>query len=62
MICASATAVLFGLYPQVSAAGSLAALPVFAWEVTLAVRLIARGFDPAPQARAGATARAGSVG
>ncbi|THA56649.1 DUF4386 domain-containing protein [Streptomyces sp. A1136] len=48
MICASAVAVLFGLYPQVSAAGSLAALPVFAWEVTLAVRLIAKGFDPAP--------------
>ncbi|MFI9064029.1 DUF4386 domain-containing protein [Streptomyces sp. NPDC053429] len=70
MICASATAVLFGLYPQMSAAGSLAALPVFAWEVTLAVRLIARGFDPAPEARAearaaattGAAVRAGSVG
>ncbi|MEU6890403.1 DUF4386 domain-containing protein [Streptomyces sp. NPDC046557] len=50
MICASAVAVLFGLYPQVSAPGSLAALPVFAWEVTLAVRLIAKGFDPAPGA------------
>ncbi|MGW7193919.1 DUF4386 domain-containing protein, partial [Streptomyces sp. NPDC054838] len=50
MICASAVAVLFGLYPQVSAAGSLAALPVFAWEVTLAVRLIARGFEPAAEA------------
>ncbi|MFB7253693.1 DUF4386 domain-containing protein [Streptomyces nojiriensis] len=45
MICASATAVLFGVYEQVSAAGSLAALPVFAWEVTLAVRLLAKGFD-----------------
>ncbi|GAA2792816.1 hypothetical protein GCM10010505_20410 [Kitasatospora aburaviensis] len=46
LICASAVAVLFGLYPQVSTAGSLAALPVFAWEVTLAIRLIVRGFDP----------------
>jgi len=46
LICASATAVLFGLYPQVSTPGSLAALPVFAWEVTLAVRLIAKGFTP----------------
>ncbi|MFF2788890.1 DUF4386 domain-containing protein [Streptomyces sp. NPDC058049] len=45
MICASATAVLFGIYEQVSVAGSLAALPVFAWEVTLAVRLLAKGFD-----------------
>ncbi|THA32023.1 DUF4386 domain-containing protein [Streptomyces sp. A1547] len=45
LICASATAVLFGLYEQVSVAGSLAALPVFAWEVTLAVRLLAKGFS-----------------
>lgn len=45
MICASATAVLFGAYEQVSVAGSLAALPVFAWEVTLAVRLLGKGFD-----------------
>ncbi|MFG2709904.1 DUF4386 domain-containing protein [Streptomyces goshikiensis] len=45
MICASATAVLFGVYEQVSVAGSLAALPVFAWEVTLAVRLLLKGFD-----------------
>ncbi|KQV13921.1 MULTISPECIES: DUF4386 domain-containing protein [unclassified Kitasatospora] len=45
LICASAVAVLFGLYGQVSPLGSLAALPVFAWEVTLAVRLIARGFS-----------------
>ncbi|MFB7587286.1 DUF4386 domain-containing protein [Streptomyces sp. NPDC056169] len=44
LICASAVAVLFGLYEQVSAPGTLAALPVFAWEVTLAVRLLARGF------------------
>ncbi|MEU9005332.1 DUF4386 domain-containing protein [Streptomyces sp. NPDC048551] len=44
LICASATAVLFGVYEQVSLPGSLAALPVFAWEVTLAVRLLAKGF------------------
>ncbi|WP_308365120.1 DUF4386 domain-containing protein [Streptomyces sp. ISL-86] len=48
LICASATAVMFGLYEQVSVAGSLAAIPVFAWEVTLAVRLIAKGFNPLP--------------
>lgn len=47
LILASAVAVLFGLYPQVSTIGSLAALPVFAWEVTLAVRLLTKGFTPA---------------
>ncbi|MFD9484370.1 DUF4386 domain-containing protein [Streptomyces sp. NPDC059991] len=44
LICASAAAVMFGLYAQLSVPGSLAALPVFAWEVALAVRLIVRGF------------------
>ncbi|MET7303487.1 DUF4386 domain-containing protein [Embleya sp. NPDC005575] len=48
LICASATAVLFGLYAQVSVVGSIAAVPVFGWEVALAVRLIAKGFDPSP--------------
>ncbi|MFF3594556.1 DUF4386 domain-containing protein [Kitasatospora indigofera] len=56
LICASATAVLFGVYGQVSPAGSLAALPVFAWEVTLAVRLIAKGFDPVDPVDPAATA------
>lgn len=48
LICASATAVLFGLYEQVSVWGAIAAIPVFAWEVTLAVWLIAKGFKPSP--------------
>ncbi|MGW1995854.1 DUF4386 domain-containing protein [Embleya sp. NPDC001921] len=48
LICVSATAVLFGLYEQVSEVGSIAAIPVFAWELALAVRLIAKGFDPVP--------------
>ncbi|MFI9183712.1 DUF4386 domain-containing protein [Streptomyces goshikiensis] len=58
LICASATAVLFGVYEQVSVAGSLAALPVFAWEVTLAVRLLFKGFDEAAGDGAGEGARA----
>lgn len=45
LICLSAVAVLFGLYGQVSVPGTLAALPVFAWEVTLAVRLLTHGFQ-----------------
>jgi hypothetical protein len=45
LICASATAVMFGLYEQISLMGSVMAIPVFAWEVTLAVRLITKGFN-----------------
>ncbi|MEU9077671.1 DUF4386 domain-containing protein [Kitasatospora sp. NPDC048538] len=44
LITASAVAVQFGLYGQLSTAGKLAALPVFAWEVSFAVWLLARGF------------------
>ncbi|MFF4326864.1 hypothetical protein ACGFY6_07500 [Streptomyces sp. NPDC048387] len=47
MIFSSAVAVMSGLYAQLSLPGSLAALPVFAWEVSLAVWLVARGFRPA---------------
>lgn len=46
LIVTSATAVMFGLYDQLSAWGSIAALPVFAWEVSLAVYLILKGFKP----------------
>ncbi|MEV5463711.1 DUF4386 domain-containing protein, partial [Streptomyces cellulosae] len=44
LICASAVAVMFGAYAQLSLAGSAAALPVFAWELGLAGWLIFRGF------------------
>lgn len=46
LICASAVAVMFGAYAQVSVAGSVAALPVFAWELGLAGWLIVKGFGP----------------
>jgi Domain of unknown function (DUF4386) len=45
LIFASSTAVLFGVYPQVSALGGIAALPVTAWELSLAGWLIIRGFN-----------------
>jgi hypothetical protein len=46
LIFASAVAVLAGLYEQVSVAGTLAALPVFAWEMSLAAYLLVKGFRP----------------
>ncbi|WP_454320554.1 DUF4386 domain-containing protein [Streptomyces phaeoluteigriseus] len=51
LICASAVAVMFGAYEQLSVAGSVAALPVFAWELGLAGWLIVRGFGPGSGAR-----------
>ncbi|MFD3723704.1 DUF4386 domain-containing protein [Streptomyces sp. NPDC058671] len=50
LICASAVAVMFGAYEQLSVAGASAALPVFAWELGLAGWLIVRGFGPVPGA------------
>jgi hypothetical protein len=44
LIFASATATLFGVYDQVSAWGLIAAVPVFAWELSLAGWLIIKGF------------------
>ncbi|MCM1969251.1 DUF4386 domain-containing protein [Streptomyces sp. G1] len=48
LICVSAAAVMFGAYDQLSPAGAAAALPVFAWELALAGRLLTRGFTPDP--------------
>jgi len=48
LIFASGTAVLFGLYGQQSVWGSIAAVPVFAWEMILAVWLIVKGFKASP--------------
>ncbi|GGY12930.1 DUF4386 domain-containing protein [Streptomyces anandii] len=48
LIFASAIAVLFGAYPQISVWGSLTAIPVFAWELSLAIWLLAKGFKPSP--------------
>lgn len=43
-----ATAILFGAFKQVSLAGAAAPLPVFAWEVGLALFLIIKGFRTTP--------------
>jgi hypothetical protein len=44
LVFVSSTAVLFGLYEQVSATAGLFALPVFVWEMSLAVYLLVKGF------------------
>ncbi len=46
LVCASGIAVLFGLYQQVSAWSLLATLPEIAWEASLGIWLIAKGFTP----------------
>ena len=48
LLLASATATLFGLYEQISAPGFIATLPVFAWELSLGIYLIVKGFKPSP--------------
>ncbi len=54
LVLASSTAVLFGLYAQTSAVALVAAVPVAAWELCLAVRLIVTGFPPSlPERRPG---------
>ncbi|PNI08591.1 DUF4386 domain-containing protein [Arthrobacter sp. AFG7.2] len=55
LILLSAVAVMFGLYGQMSTIGLVVALPVFAWEVSLAVWLIAKGFRPVPILSSGGT-------
>ncbi|MFQ1004328.1 DUF4386 domain-containing protein [Modestobacter sp. SSW1-42] len=48
LVLLSSTAVLFGLLGATSPWRFIAALPVAAWEMCLAARLIARGFDAPP--------------
>lgn len=44
LVLASDLAVMFGVYPQISAIAGLGAVLVFAWEICLAVHLIVKGF------------------
>jgi hypothetical protein len=48
LIFASATSVLFGVYKQASGVATIAAIPMIAWELSLAVWLIFKGFNPSP--------------
>ncbi|WP_051359791.1 DUF4386 domain-containing protein [Adhaeribacter aquaticus] len=44
LVSASGVMVMFGMYPQVSVLGALTCLPVFLYEMSLAVWLLAKGF------------------
>ncbi len=46
VVFASGTAELFGLYSQTSTVGAITAIPVFAWEMSLAFWMIVKGFKP----------------
>lgn len=47
LLVLSATATMFGIYPQVSVLSGLAAVPIFLWEGSLGVWLVVKGFTPA---------------
>ena len=46
LLFASGIAVMFGLYEQLSVWSFIATLPEFAWELTLGIWLIVKGFNP----------------
>jgi hypothetical protein len=46
LVFASGTAQMFGLIDQISVWAGIGAVPIFAWEICLAVYLIAKGFRP----------------
>ncbi len=58
LLFASAIATLFGLYEQVSVWGVHRDTPALHWELTLAIWLIAKGFNPS--AIASESARTGT--
>ena len=47
LITVSSVAVMFDVYEQTSVIGYLMALPVFAWEVSVALWMVVKGFRPA---------------
>ena len=51
LVFASDAAQMFGIYEQISAWAAIAAVPVFAWEICLALYLILKGFRPSAAAR-----------
>jgi hypothetical protein len=50
LVFASGIAQMFGIYEQVSVWAGVGAVPVFAWEICLALYLMAKGFRPSVDA------------
>jgi hypothetical protein len=48
LVIASGTAVLFGLWDQVSSVSLLAAVPEAVYEFSLGIYLVVKGFRPSP--------------
>ena len=48
LLLISSTATLFGMFDQVSPAAFFLALPIAAWEFSLGVWLVVKGFSPSP--------------
>ena len=48
LLIAAVFATLFGGIGQISAVAALAALPIAAWEFSLGVWLVVKGFKPSP--------------
>jgi uncharacterized protein DUF4386 len=61
IVFASNLGVMFGAYPQESSITAAAAVPVFAWEISLAVYLIVKGFKPQPDRPAPVPVLAGAT-
>jgi len=57
LVFLSGTAVLFGAYPDLSSIGVAAAMPVLAWEISLALWMIIKGFRTVTPDESPATAR-----
>lgn len=50
LIFAINSGLVLGLYEQIPAWAAIAVIPIFAWEITLALRLIIKGFNPSANA------------
>jgi hypothetical protein len=48
LVFAYNTALMFGFSEQIAAWAVILVIPIFAWEVSLALRLIVKGFNPVP--------------
>jgi hypothetical protein len=53
LLAASATAIMFGLWEQVSVPAAIAAAPIALWELSLGIWLITKGFNAQALARLG---------